>query len=76
MEWNKAGRPRTSVPSTQEPGGDKPGPGDKPWTKDELQVIKNPVKALALAVIKQWKKDGCPKSDLEYIEVWKRILDE
>lgn len=69
MEWNKAGRPRTSVPSTQERD-------DKPWTKSELQVIKNPVKALALAVIKQWKKDGCPKSDLEYIEVWKRILNE
>ena len=43
------------------------------YTKRELKLIKNPIKALALAVIEQWKADGKPVGDAGAIEVWKKI---
>lgn len=46
----------------------------KKWTKRELSLRPGPVQ-LALAVIEQWKRDGCPKSDLECIKYWQSIID-
>lgn len=46
------------------------------YTKEELTVFKNTVAALAAAVIKQWKKDGCPKKDKDTIKAWQAVLEE
>lgn len=48
----------------------------KKYTKAELTVFKNTVAALAAAVIKQWKLDGCPEQDKPVIEAWKAVLEE
>lgn len=48
----------------------------KKYTKTELMVFKNTVAALAAAVIKQWKEDGCPEQDKPVIEAWKAVLQE
>lgn len=49
---------------------------DNKYKKSELTLIKNPVKALALAIIKQWQLDGRPKGDAAAIEIWKKIAEE
>ena len=46
------------------------------WTKNELQLWKNPVAALAAAVIRQWHEDGEPESSKEVIGAWAAIYDE
>lgn len=46
------------------------------WTKNELQLWKNPVAALAAAVIRQWHEDGEPESSKEVIASWAAIYDE
>lgn len=48
----------------------------KKYTKAELTVFKNTVAALAAAVIKQWKLDGCPEQDREIIKAWEAVLQE
>ena len=48
----------------------------KKYTKAELTVFKNTVAALAAAVIKQWKLDGCPEQDKEIIKAWQAVLEE
>jgi len=48
---------------------------DKPWTKREMKLAKNPVEELAKAVIWQWHLDGEPKSDLPAIEYWNKVLE-
>ena len=72
MKWNKAGRPRKNpdvleqtVPTC-----------DNKYTRDELRVYKDPVRALAAAVVKQWKEDGCPKNDAEGIKPWVSIIQD
>lgn len=37
---------------------------------------KNPAAALAAAVIRQWKIDGCPKSSENEIKMWQSIYNE
>lgn len=46
----------------------------KRWTKRELTLRSGPVQ-LALAVIEQWKKDGCPAKDAEAIKYWEGIVN-
>lgn len=46
------------------------------WSQDELREYKNGAAALAAAVIKQWKLDGCPKSGEKQIKMWKKVYDE
>lgn len=46
------------------------------YMKAELTVFKNTVAALAAAVIKQWKLDGCPEQDREIIKAWQAVLEE
>lgn len=48
----------------------------KKYTKQELSLFKNTVVALAAAVIKQWKLDGCPEQDREIIKAWEAVLEE
>ena len=45
------------------------------YTKQELTVFSNSVAALAAAVIKQWKDDGCPEQDRPIIQAWQAVLD-
>lgn len=46
------------------------------YTKAELTVFKNTLAALAAAVIRQWKEDGCPEQDKPVIEAWEAVLQE
>ena len=46
------------------------------WTAEELQIYKNPVAALAYAVLKQWIVDGKPKSYETEVKKWKEIFKE
>ena len=46
----------------------------KAWTKRELALRPGPVQ-LALAVIEQWKRDGCPAKDAEAIKYWESIVN-
>ena len=51
---------------------------DKPkehWTKRELTIAKNPIAALAKAVIWQWHLDGEPEADREAINYWEKVLE-
>ncbi len=56
-----------------ENGKQKAGSG---WRREELRVYQDGVQALAAAVLRQWKKDGMPKSDLEGVEPWARVVEE
>lgn len=47
---------------------------DKPWTRQELTVYSNGTLALAVAVVDQWKKDGCPKRDEQAIKYWQGVI--
>lgn len=49
---------------------------DKPWTRQELTVYSNGTLALAIAVVDQWKKDGCPKRDEQAIKYWQGVIDQ
>lgn len=46
------------------------------WTREELTVYKEPITALAKAVIKQWAIDGKPESGKAAIDEWFKILNE
>lgn len=75
MEWNRAGRPRSSS-----------GPAAKPvwlerdWTDEELSVIaateRDAVAVLAVCVVRQWIRDGRPERDREGIRPWVSVIRE
>ena len=46
------------------------------YTKQEKTIYLNPTAALAAAVIRQWKLDGCPDSSKKEIEMWQAIYNE
>ena len=46
------------------------------YTKQEKTIYLNPTAALAAAVIKQWRLDGCPDSSKKEIEMWQAIYNE
>ena len=77
MQWNKAGRP-AKRPQQEKLVEEKQTQQivDKPWTRGEMRVHSDPIKALASAVIKQWKKDGKPKSDEKIVMFWASVIQE
>ena len=46
------------------------------YTKQEKTIYLNPTAALAAAVIRQWKLDGCPDSSKKEIEMWQAIYND
>lgn len=46
------------------------------YTKQEKTIYLNPTAALAAAVIRQWRLDGCPDSSKKEIEMWQAIYNE
>ena len=46
------------------------------YTKQEKTICLNPTAALAAAVIRQWRLDGCPDSSKKEIEMWQAIYNE
>lgn len=46
------------------------------FTADELRIARDPVLALAYAVVKQWIFDGRPKSDITGVQPWVDLLKE
>jgi len=70
MDWKKAGRPRKEKPEWLE----------QTWTKEELSVITATAKAapvmLAIAVVKQWQRDGMPESEIEGIRPWLHMIKD
>ena len=68
MQWMKAGR---KPAKKQDPPEEE---DNKPWTRLELSVTPG-ITALAAAVVKQWKLDGCPAESAEAIETWKRLAE-
>lgn len=71
MEWSKAGRPRTKA---------KRNKYIARWSKEELSIIAATEYAgdimLAIAVVRQWIKDGKPEKDYPEIKVWLSIIQE
>ena len=67
MMFNKAGRPKKNTAA--ETGL------NKPWTQQELTVINDSVRALAFAVVQQWKLDGCLEDAANEIQPWIKILE-
>lgn len=67
MKWKTAGRPRLKPKDEEQ---------DCPWTKQELATYSEPVLAIALAVVNQWKKDGSPEKDAIGIIPWLKIIEE
>ena len=63
MKFNPVGRPK------------KHEANDRPWTQQELTVISDGVRALAFAVVQQWKLDGCPEDTANEIQPWIKILE-
>lgn len=63
MKFNPIGRPKKNEAN------------DKPWTQQELTVINDGVRALAYAVVQQWKLDGCPEDTANEIQPWIKILE-
>ena len=63
-EWHQKGRHKRATEV----------PVDKPYTREELIVHKDPVKSLAKAVVRQWQEDGCPEQDRDGIAPWIGIL--
>lgn len=63
MRFNPVGRPKKNEIN------------DKPWTQQELTVINDGVRALACAVVQQWKLDGCPEDTANEIQPWIKILE-
>ena len=49
---------------------------DDDYTKQEKTIYLNPTAALAAAVIRQWKLDGCPDSSKKEIELWQAIYND
>ena len=46
------------------------------YTKQEKTIYLNPTAALAAAVIRQWRLDGCPDSSKKEIELWQAIYND
>ena len=46
------------------------------YTKQEKTIYLNPTAALAAAVIRQWKLDGCPQASKKEIEMWQVIYND
>lgn len=71
MEWSKAGRPRTKA---------KRNKYVQRWSKEEQSIIAATKYAgdimLAIAVVRQWIKDGKPEKDYPAIKVWISIIQE
>ena len=46
------------------------------YTKQEKTIYLNPTAALAAAVIRQWRLDGCPDSSKKEIDMWQAIYND
>jgi hypothetical protein len=72
MKWKKAGRP------TKQSSDNKPEWLEQHWTKEELSMatlsLETSTVSLAVAVIKQWKRDGCPENEKPGILPWVDII--
>ena len=78
MIWSKAGRPKTVKAQLQDIITDiKPALEiEDSYTAEELHVFKDRLdgmRGLALAIIKQWVKDGQPEKDAQKIIGWYNI---
>ena len=71
FEWNKAGRPRTK---------EKPEWLEQDWTAEEKSILvateRASIPMLAIAVVKQWIRDGRPKSDYDGIKPWLSVISD
>lgn len=75
MQWQKAGRPSIK-PKVEE----KPEWLEQDWTKEEQSIIVATehacISMLAIMVVRQWVRDGKPKSDYEGIKPWLQIIKD
>jgi len=75
-QWNRAGRPRTHSHIGDGSRRAKP----MQWTKEELSIITATESSasvmLAIAVVKQWIKDGKPVCDEQGIKRWIAIIQD
>ena len=73
-QWNRAGRPSTH----SQVGKRKAKPMQ--WTKEELSIITATESSasvmLAIAVVKQWIRDGKPVCDMQGIKRWIAIIQD
>lgn len=71
MEWQKAGRPSKK-------GKEKPEWLEQEWTLEERSILAATERAsttmLAIAVVKQWIRDGKPRTEYEGIRPWIQII--
>ncbi len=71
MKWQKAGRPSTKKK-------EKPEWLEQEWTTEERSILAATEHAgtimLAIAVVKQWTRDGKPMSEYEGIRPWIQII--
>ena len=76
MKWGKAGRPSNK----HEEKPEKPEQLEQEWTKDELSIIsateKSSLIMLGIAVVRQWIRDGKPKSDFAGVRPWIQIIKD
>lgn len=76
MKWGKAGRPSNK----HEEKPEKPEWLEQEWTKDELSIIsateKSSLIMLGIAVVRQWIRDGKPKSDFAGVRPWIQIIKD
>ena len=74
MDWKHAGRPSTK------PKDNKSEWLEQPWTKEEQSIIsateRNSTVMLAIMVVKQWIRDGKPKSEFEGVRPWLNLIQE
>lgn len=74
MDWKHAGRPSTK------PKDSKPKWLEQPWTKEEQSIIsateRSSTVMLAIMVVKQWIRDGKPKSEFEGVRPWLNLIQE
>lgn len=74
MEWKKQGRKKVKQPEQ------KPEWLEQDWTKDEQSIIAatkySATSMLAIMVVKQWIRDGRPKSEYDGIIPWLNIIQQ
>lgn len=74
MKWQKAGRPSNKEKEN------KPEWLEQEWTKEELSVISatkhSAYVILAISVVKQWIRDGKPKSEYDGVRPWIKIIQD
>ena len=79
MKWGKAGRPSNKSDEKPEKP-EKPEWLEQEWTKDELSIIsateKSALSMLGIAVVRQWIRDGKPKSDFAGVRPWIQIIKD